>query len=222
MDRSVTDAAIVVIYGSGGHGREVAWLVDECRAENGGPHVGCFIDDSLSARRQVNGTDVLSFSAALGRFPGAQMIVAVGDPTVREALVARAESSGFDFSSWLHPSVIRSQWVEVDVGSVVFPGCIITTNVVIGRHVHINVACTISHDVVIDDFATLSPGVRVSGSVHIGRGAFIGTGVSIVNGTRDIPIAVGAGAVVGAGACVTRSVPDGVVVMGVPARPRKA
>ncbi len=50
----------------------------------------------------------------------------------------------------------------------------------------------------------------------IGRGAFIGSDTMLV-----APISVGDGAATGAGAVVTRDVPAGMTVMGVPARPRE-
>jgi acetyltransferase-like isoleucine patch superfamily enzyme len=69
------------------------------------------------------------------------------------------------------------------------------------------------------DYATLSHGVHVSGCVTLGRRVFIGVGAVIINGTLDKPILIGDDAVVAAGACVTKSVPAGVTVMGIPARP---
>jgi len=64
------------------------------------------------------------------------------------------------------------------------------------------------------------PGIapRTSGhegrSVHIGCNVWIGRGASVLAGVR-----IGDGAVIGANAAVTRDVPPGAVVGGVPARP---
>jgi len=112
-----------------------------------------------------------------------------------------------------------SRFVEVGRGSVITVGNILTVNVRLGQHVHVNLDCTIGHDAVLEDYATLAPGVHVSGWVFIKEGVYIGTGAVIINGTEDKPLEIGAYAVVGAGAVVTKDVPPGVTVVGVPAKP---
>jgi acetyltransferase-like isoleucine patch superfamily enzyme len=57
----------------------------------------------------------------------------------------------------------------------------------------------------------------LSGHIHIGSGAHIGTGATIIQGVK-----IGAGCIVGAGAVVVDDVPEGITVVGVPARPVKA
>ena len=104
-------------------------------------------------------------------------------------------------------------------GIVICAGNILTTDITIGAHVQINLGCTIGHDVELHDYATLAPGVHVSGYVTIGRRVYIGTGATIINGSAERRLVIHDDAVVGAGACVTRSVADGLTVVGVPAKP---
>ncbi|MGZ4729657.1 MAG: acetyltransferase, partial [Acidimicrobiales bacterium] len=75
------------------------------------------------------------------------------------------------------------------------------------------VATVVSHDSVIGDHATLSPGVLVNGAVTVGEGAFLGTGAIVTPGRT-----IGPWAVVGAGAVVVHDVPKGTTASGVPAR----
>jgi acetyltransferase-like isoleucine patch superfamily enzyme len=72
---------------------------------------------------------------------------------------------------------------------------------------------TVGHDSVLEDFVRVFPGATISGDVHLGKGVTIGTGANVLPG-----ISIGPNASVGAGAVVTRDVPDGVTVTGVPAK----
>jgi acetyltransferase-like isoleucine patch superfamily enzyme len=112
-----------------------------------------------------------------------------------------------------------SKWIRADVGTIVCGGCRLTTNIQLGRHVHINLDCTIGHDVNIGDYTTIAPGVHISGFINIGKRVYIGTGAVFVNGTESSPLVVGDDSIIGAGACITKEVPPGITVAGVPARP---
>ena len=72
--------------------------------------------------------------------------------------------------------------------------------------------CTLGHDAAIGDYATLSPGVNVSGNVDVGEGVYVGTNAAI----RD-KVRVGEWSVVAGGAFVHADVPPRVMVAGVPA-----
>ncbi len=210
----------IAIYGAGGFAREVAWLVESCNVGADQYAVVCFIDDNQATHgSSLNGIPVLGLQEAHERFPGAFVVGAVGDPRLRQRLIEKAAAVGFGFRPIVHPRVERSQWIELGAGTVICAGNILTTNIRLGQHVQINLDCTIGHDVVMDDYVTLAPGVHVSGYVHLRERAYVGTGAAIINGTIEEPLVIGADAIVGAGACVTRSVPPGLTVGGVPARP---
>ncbi len=210
----------IAIYGAGGFGREVAWLVQSCNVGAERYEVVCFIDDNASHHGTIlNGIPVLGLASVRQSFPGARIVGGVGAPKTRQALMEKAAAAGFAFETVIHPRVERSQWIEIGPGTVICAGNILTTNIILGAHVQINLGCTVGHDVAMGDFATLAPGAHISGCVHLGRRVYVGTGAVIINGTAESPIAIGDDVVIGAGACVTKSVPAGLVVVGVPARP---
>jgi sugar O-acyltransferase (sialic acid O-acetyltransferase NeuD family) len=210
----------ILVYGAGGFAREVAWLVHRCSSVARPLVVACFIDDAhIPPGKHLNGIPVLRLEEARIRHAQAQVIAAIGDPDARSGAISRAEGAGFSCTTLIHPNVEMSEWVEIGDGTVICAGNIITTNIRIGRHVHINLDCTVGHDAVIEDFATLAPGVHISGWVHVGARVYIGTGAVIINGTAERPLRIGDGAVIGAGACVTKSVTSSTTVVGVPARP---
>jgi acetyltransferase-like isoleucine patch superfamily enzyme len=86
-------------------------------------------------------------------------------------------------------------------------------NVAVGPY---SIIYTHDHDYQADSPAAWA-GATLLGPVEIGDGAWVGSRVTILSGVK-----IGARAVVAAGAVVTKDVPPGVVVGGVPARPIKA
>jgi sugar O-acyltransferase (sialic acid O-acetyltransferase NeuD family) len=214
----VPGARDAIIYGAGGCGREVAWLLRHA-TEKFNPV--CFVDDDPARSGEIqNGLRICTFPEALDRYPGAGAVPAVGGPAGRALIVGKIKSAGRDLLGVQHESVVVGESVRIGRAAVLAAGAIITTNVTIGDYVQINVGCTVSHDVQIGDFATLSPGVHIAGRVAIGRRAFFGIGATVINGTAEHPLVIGDDAIVAAGSCVVGDVPEGATVMGVPARPK--
>ena len=210
----------IIIYGAGGFARELAWFFESARDPDKPRQVVCFVDDNpLTHGTLINNIPAMDLLSARGRFPGAKIVLGIGASKTRQILAERVVALGFEFATFIHPRVEIAPWVEVGEGTVICPGCTLTTNIKIGRHVQINVNCSITHDDILDDYTTLAPGVHVSGAVHLGQRAYVGTGAVIINGTLDQPLIIGDDAVIGAGACVVKSVPPGITVVGVPARP---
>jgi sugar O-acyltransferase (sialic acid O-acetyltransferase NeuD family) len=214
------DMINIAVYGAGGFAREVAWLVESCNRVREQYRVVCFVDDNeVNHGKLFNNIPVMGLEETKSRFPDARIVPAIGSPKTRQAIVEKAKTSGFEFETIIHPNVEFSQWVEIGEGAVICAGNILTINIVLKAHIQINLDCTIGHDVVVGDFTTLAPGVHVSGWVHMGQRVYIGTGAVIINGTQEKPLIIGDDAVIGAGACVTKSVSEGITVIGVPARP---
>jgi len=210
----------LAIYGSGGFAREVAWLVEACNRARQLHDVVCYVDDDVAKHGSlVHGLPVMGLEECTRRYPAADIVGAIGSPAARQACMERAGAAGHGFVTFVHPNVERSNHVQIGEGTVICAGSTLTTDIVIGQHAQINLHCTVGHDAIIGDFATLAPGVHVSGWVHVGQRVYVGTGAVILNGRPGSPIVIGDDSVIGAAACVTKSIPAGITVVGVPAKP---
>ena len=222
----MTEPQLLAIYGAGGFAREVAWLVSALPDYE----VFCYIEDDTPAERWLKGKPVLTLEQASTHFsktlpPSAaqlQITVAIANSVARRKLVEQCRQQGLKFATLRHPSVQMSESVKVGTGSIICCGSILTVDIEIGEHVHINLDCTLGHDVLIEDFVTLAPGVHVSGHVHIEQGASIGTGATIINGSSSKPLIIGAKTVIAAGACVTSNTEPNTLYAGVPAVRKKS
>jgi sugar O-acyltransferase (sialic acid O-acetyltransferase NeuD family) len=211
----------LLIFGAGGFGREVASWAGRAQWQGRGFEVAAFVDDAAGPD-VLNGRPVLSLANAASRFPDAGVLATVGDPRTRERMIAAAGAAGLaPTPPLIHPNVeYDHEYVDIAEGVVICAGSILTVNITVQAHVQINLDCTVGHDSVIGVHSTLSPGVHISGNVTVEPYTFIGTGAVTVNGFPGEPLVIGEDAVVGAGAVVTKDVPVGVTVTGVPARPR--
>ena len=207
----------VGIFGTGGHGRELAWLARECWGD--AASLRFVVDQEYVGAGEHNGIAVMTLSQFSDRYPGAYVVAAIGDPLLRERCTSRCEAHGLRFASLVHPGVAISPWVVAEEGCMIAAGSVLTTNIALGRHVHVNVCCSVSHDAIIGDFSTLSPGVHVAGWVTMGRRVMIGAGAVVRNGAPDRSLLIGDDAVIGAGAWVIGDVVAGTKVAGVPAMP---
>ena len=92
----------------------------------------------------------------------------------------------------------------------------INTSAKIGKHCIINTGAIIEHDNVIEDFAHISPGASLAGTVVIGTCTHIGVGATIKNN-----IEIANDVVVGAGAVVVKNIGESGVYIGVPAKKKE-
>lgn len=203
----------IAVYGAGGFSREVAWLI-ECA--HGSEAVTCFVDDNKS-QSSLKGIPVLTFDEVLESHPDIEVAVAIGAPATRKLVAQKCLNSGFQFARLIDPKASMSSSVDISEGAIICNGSILTVDINLAEHVHINLDCTIGHDVKIGAYSTLSPGVHVSGNVHIGEEVYIGTGATIINGNEDEPLIIADRTVIGAGACVTKSTEAGCLYAGLPA-----
>lgn len=144
-----------------------------------------------------------------------RFVVGVGDPSIKKVLVDKALKVGIEpLDTWIHPKALV-QDAKLGKGGIICPGVVITTNVVIGNFVTVNLNTTIGHDTIIEDYVNISPGCNISGNNVIGDGTTIGTGAVTREKTR-----IGRNVTVGAQACVINNCANNSLIVGVPAKAR--
>jgi sugar O-acyltransferase (sialic acid O-acetyltransferase NeuD family) len=122
------------------------------------------------------------------------LILAIGDSKTR-SLVFKQLPGNVQFGTIIHPSCIISEWVEIGKGTVISAGSILTCNIKIGDHSHINYGTTIGHDVQTESFFSTAPGANINGNVSIGKRVYIGSNAAVRQGATicdDVTIGMGA------------------------------
>jgi len=129
-------------------------------------------------------------------------VVAIGNPRIREKMTNKMIRLGGK------PSTIKADnhsclSLIPENGSILQPGVVISTNVIIGQACMIHANTVIGHSVNIGDFVSISPLVSVIGPCSIGKYTFIGAGSVILP-----KISIGQNVIVPAGSIVNRSLKD--------------
>jgi sugar O-acyltransferase (sialic acid O-acetyltransferase NeuD family) len=208
----MTAAKTICIAGTGGFAREVhACLLDSLAAANHPRQPVCFMEkDEHFGASTLMGLDVIrqsQFDPSLY-----SVLVAIGNPAVRKKVVAELPADT-NYYTLIHPGVVRSKWVEIGPGSIVTAGTILTTNIVIGRHAHLNLHTTVGHDCRIGDFFTTAPAVNISGNCTFGDCVYLGTNAAIREG-----ISICSNVTVGMGGIVLRSITEPGTYVGMPVK----
>ena len=125
-----------------------------------------------------------------------RVVVAIGDPKQRKKVVDDLPDNTC-YTSIIHPSAVVSKWVTVGEGSIITAGTILTCNIELGRHCHLNLHSTVGHDCRIGDYFTTAPGVNISGICHFGNCVYFGTNAAVKQGIKICDnVTIGMGGVV--------------------------
>lgn len=200
----------LIIIGAGGFAREVAWLVEEINEHNPTWTLLGFYDEYNTSSNFLNGYKLIT-EEEFNNNKEAFLVIAVGDSEVRKEISNRY--SGRKFAILIHPHISISTSNKIDEGTIICKGSILTVNITIGKHTIINLDCTVGHDVILEDYSTVLPGVNVSGHVNVGECTSIGTGSKIIQN-----VSIGHNSIIGAGSIVVKNIDDYVVAVGIPAK----
>jgi len=206
----------LLIFGTGGHAREMLALVDAINHLSPRYDLLGWVDDRTDLRDEtpLNLPLLGKLEDVYPSFSGdVQVVVAIGSSGARKRVATRIDRLGIDAAVLVHPSAHVGPDVRLGKGTMVCAGAILTAGIQVGQHALINSGSIVSHDGRIDDFVTIAPGVSLAGNVHVQTGADLGIGASVLPGLK-----IGSWSIVGGGATVTRNVPSNSTVVGSPAR----
>ena len=195
----------VILIGASGHGKVAADIV---RAA--GDQVLGFLDDG-SKGESFCGYPLLGNTADYGKFRDASFLVSIGNAAVRKRIAEGM--SGARWYTAVHPrAVVSPMDTEIGEGTVIMANAVINPGVRIGKHCIINTGAIVEHDNIVEDFAHISVGAKLAGTVHIGSGTWVGIGAVVSNN-----LSICGGCMIGAGAVVIRDITEPGTYVGVPA-----
>jgi len=202
----------IVIRGSGGLAREIAFLIERINQEKAKWNLLGYIDIKDMGKVKY-GYEVLGDDSWFEKTKNINCVIAIGDPNARFKVYQQIRHYNLNFPNIIHPKAIMGKDIEMGYGNIITSPSGFTAGISIGNFCIFNGLCIIGHDVVIKDFVSLMTFTAISGSVVINTKSFIGTGAVLIPG-----IIIGKESIVGAGAVVLKNVKDGCTVFGNPAK----
>lgn len=207
------------IVGTGGLGRGVAETVKVISERDRNWVFSGFIDDDSSViGTYVNGMKVVGDTEfLLGLDTMANVVIAIANPEVKSMICQKLSSNtNLFYPNVVHPTVHLNSSITMGIGNIVSDNVAFSANVCVGDFSLIHFNCTIGHDVQIEDYVTVYPGVNLSGYSRMKFKSQVGTNSSILP-----QIIVGEGAIIGAGSMVNKNPIRYTTVVGIPAKEMK-
>lgn len=194
----------LIIVGASGHGKVVADI-----AKLSGCRDIVFLDNNPEIK-ECAGYPVLGPDTMVKDLEG-DLFIAVGNAEIRRRLMDR--ETGRSFPVLIHPSAVIAEGVKIGDGTVVMAGTVVNPDTKIGKGCIVNTSSSIDHDCVVEDFSHIAVGAHLCGTVHVGKGTWIGAGATVSNN-----VDICGNCMIGAGAVVVKDIKEPGTYVGVPAK----
>lgn len=201
----------LVVVGAGGH----AAVAADCASESTSFDEIVLVDDRWPSLHEKDGWQVIDTVRDYLQAPRStdHVFIALGDAGQRERIFAEVHEKRLRLATIVHPRSVVSRKADLGRGCLVVAGAVINCGANVEDGAIVNTGATIDHHCHLGRFVHAAPGANVGGAVSVGVRSWLGIGCAIKHGTS-----IGEDVTVGAGAVVIKDVPDGVTVVGVPAR----
>lgn len=204
-----------VIVGCGVQGRQIGAAVLAAAKVSGEQVLGYLDDDSTRWGDTLLDLPILGPLAwAAGPQP-LNVAVALGQAPLKRQVVANLRAMGghLRFPPVIHPFTSIGPGVQLADGVVVQAGAVLLCDLCVGEFTIIGAASALGHDTRVGAYNFLSPGLRLAGFSSVGDDCITGLNTCLLG-----HMTLGSGSISGAGTVITRDVPPGDKVVGVPAR----
>lgn len=198
----------LVFVGGGGHYKDLLYLSENDKYIRWNP-IG-FFDDNLSIDHSLGKcSDLPDF---LDKFPNTKYCISINSSTIRYELESKYGQIS-KAANLVHETAVIGKNCNLKNGLTMGPYSVLTTDINIGIHTHINSCASVNQGSSLGDYVTVSPGARICGDVLIGSNTMVGAGAVIINFKS-----IGDNCILGAGTVVIRDVAENSTVVGVPGR----
>jgi len=189
----------IVIYGAGGLGKEIAWLIENINSSLPTWNIlGLIEDNSDLFGREIYGLEVLGSEMWLSDYgKEIYLVCAIGRGSIRKSIYERVTNyPNIKLATLVDPSVRIDKSVKIGQGTIICRNCIVTIDTIIGEGVLMNTGASVGHDSKVGNYCTFLTNSIASGNTtfgeccDIGSGAFILQGKSIVSNTILAPLSL--------------------------------
>jgi sugar O-acyltransferase (sialic acid O-acetyltransferase NeuD family) len=212
-------AADIVFWGASGHAKVLA----ECSTRLGYRLVALF-DNQPDLASPIAGVPLLGGWDGLAGWraihPGpCSFLCAIGGDRGRDRvdIHERLLAAGLTPVSLIHPTAFTAGSAVLEPGCQVLANASVGVEARLGRQTIVNTNASVDHECTLGQGVHVGPGATLAGCVEVGDYAMVGAGAVLLPRVR-----IGRSAIIGAGAVVLGDVPDGVTMVGNPARVLRA
>ena len=204
----------IIIYGSGGFGREVHQLIDTINNIYKKWQFVGYIDDAKESGIIINKKKVLGNLHFLNNIKyEIDLVFAIANPQSLFDLKNKIFNKKINYPNLIHPDVYFDlEFNKLGEGNIISSGCLFTRNIEIGDFNLFNTRVCIGHDCSIGNFNVFQPNVQISGNVTIKGSKFFGVN-SLVLAKKQI----GNNNNIGASSMLVKNISDNGSYFGIPA-----
>lgn len=200
------------IYGSGGLGQEIYEISKRINSATQRWDEIFFVDDVKTEIEKIE-TRLCKLETVVQEKISFELIIAVGEPSVREKLFIKAKKNNLKIATLIDPTAIVSPSAKISEGTVICQFASVNAFTSIHENVLIQPYCVIGHHITIGAHSVMSPHATPGGNSIFGTRVFVG-----MNSSVKEKITIGNDVIIAMGASVFQNVPDNSTVVGNPAR----